>query len=493
MSDNVERGVVLYTDGSSRPSSRGFTGWGVHGYLFRYEAPKTGAGLTGYVVTNKGYFKGQVAKDNPDGLLAVSVESYFDMHGADSDTDTNNGAEIDAMYYALIGVDDLKLKDIQVYTDSEYLRKGLTEYVDAWEERGWVKPNGQPIPNAKQWKRLLATVKSWQTRGTDVRIAWVRGHDGNIGNTIADVLAGIASVHAYYGRPLHDLSRTEAKGYWKHDPERHPLLAFKRVYFNASPEYDKDRIYYTANPGHGVEEHVFGNRTPESSYCILKIPGGIPAIDRVKAIHHEDSDGINAILRIDVDNVYHRFTHDHLMKYGRLCMGPQTNLYNRGMSYVNSDTITEELNQGGLTLRAIHCFGILEELLGYYELMKAGKNELVPSQTLLLHDITNLFYEKDVKGKTVLKTEYKVGFTDMTLDVTIDHHGKPYPLHIPFVIGKDVLPRNHLKRIENLSPTISLLTWKASELSIRYACVVHVGDDISIWSNYYADCIYLPE
>lgn len=486
------KGIVLYTDGSSRPSSRGYTGWGVHGYSYTDEDVKTGAGLTGYTLTNRGYFKGKIDKEkNTTDLKVVKVEQYYDMHGADTETDTNNGAELDALYYALVSIQDESFNHIQVYTDSEYLKKGITEYVQTWIERQWTKPNGTPIPNAKQWMRLVAQIESLKVKGTDIRIGWVRGHDGNIGNHIADILAGIASIHAYYGKAIHDITITPAKGYWKHEPDRHPFLAYKRLYFNASPQYDKPGIYYTASPGK-IPEHVFGNRSPESAYCVMKVPSGIEAIDKLKQIQHDESDGVNAILRMDVDTLYHRYTHDHILKYGRHCINPQANLNDRGLTYVTREVLTQELNQGGLTLRAFHCFSIMEELLSYYEWMRQGKSELIPLKSLMFHDITSLFYDT-VKDKMVLRPEFKVGFTDMMIDVTINHRDKPYGIRIPFSVGLDVLPRNHLKRIEGLSPTITLMTMLESENSVRYACVVQVGEDIGIWSNYYTDCIYLPD
>jgi len=80
---------------------------------------------------------------------------------------------------------------ITIYTDSEYVRKGMTEWVSGWQRRGWKTADGKPVKNAELWQRLDALRKLHQ-----VEWRWVKGHAGDPGNERADALAnkGVAAA-----------------------------------------------------------------------------------------------------------------------------------------------------------------------------------------------------------------------------------------------------------------------------------------------------------
>jgi len=76
---------------------------------------------------------------------------------------------------------------VQIYTDSQYLRRGITEWVAGWQAHGWRKRNGAPVENVDLCQALLK-----QTERHDVEWHWVRGHRGNPLNERADALATAA-------------------------------------------------------------------------------------------------------------------------------------------------------------------------------------------------------------------------------------------------------------------------------------------------------------
>jgi ribonuclease HI len=84
---------------------------------------------------------------------------------------------------------DLDIK-VTLYTDSQYLNRGMNEWVKGWRKRDWKLVNGQPMKNADLWKRLddLNSIN-----GLNIQWKWVRGHDGNKYNEMADHLAQEAS------------------------------------------------------------------------------------------------------------------------------------------------------------------------------------------------------------------------------------------------------------------------------------------------------------
>jgi ribonuclease HI len=95
---------------------------------------------------------------------------------------TNNRMELTAV---IRGLDALKRRtSVAVYTDSEYVRNGITLWIHNWKVRGWRTASNKPVKNAELWQRLDALAARH-----DVRWHWVRGHTGDVGNERADALA----------------------------------------------------------------------------------------------------------------------------------------------------------------------------------------------------------------------------------------------------------------------------------------------------------------
>ena len=73
---------------------------------------------------------------------------------------------------------------VQLYTDSQYVRLGITEWLPQWKRRGWKTADKKPVKNADLWLRLEE-----QIGRHEVHWHWVKGHAGNDGNERADLLA----------------------------------------------------------------------------------------------------------------------------------------------------------------------------------------------------------------------------------------------------------------------------------------------------------------
>jgi ribonuclease HI len=95
---------------------------------------------------------------------------------------TNNRMELTAVIEALSA---LKSRcAVAVYTDSEYVKNGITTWIHGWKQRGWRTADKKPVKNVELWQRLEALASQH-----DVQWHWVRGHDGDPGNERADALA----------------------------------------------------------------------------------------------------------------------------------------------------------------------------------------------------------------------------------------------------------------------------------------------------------------
>ena len=104
---------------------------------------------------------------------------------------TNNRMELMAAIKALESLKPDYTGKIILWTDSKYLKDGITKWIHGWKKRGWRKSDKKPVLNAELWKRLDALVEC-----KNIDRKWVKGHDGDIGNERADELArrGIPAV-----------------------------------------------------------------------------------------------------------------------------------------------------------------------------------------------------------------------------------------------------------------------------------------------------------
>lgn len=108
--------------------------------------------------------------------------------GGDPKT-TNNRMEILAVIEGLRALK--RACTVIIHTDSQYVMKGMTEWMPNWKRRGWLTADKKPVKNVELWQALDAQVARHQ-----VSWRWVRGHNGDPGNEMADMLAnqGVASV-----------------------------------------------------------------------------------------------------------------------------------------------------------------------------------------------------------------------------------------------------------------------------------------------------------
>ena len=104
---------------------------------------------------------------------------------------TNNRMELMAVIQALQALK--RPCHVALYLDSEYVRKGITEWIHGWRTKGWRTAAKQPVKNADLWQTLDALVYQGEHR---IEWHWVKGHAGHVDNERADQLAnrGVESV-----------------------------------------------------------------------------------------------------------------------------------------------------------------------------------------------------------------------------------------------------------------------------------------------------------
>jgi ribonuclease HI len=117
------------------------------------------------------------------GVLLVYGDHEKELYGGEPET-TNNRME---MLAAIKAIEALK-RDcrVELYTDSSYLRNGITKWIDGWKRNGWRTAARKPVKNSDLWQRLDALRQNCQ-----IDWYWVKGHSGEYGNERADELANV--------------------------------------------------------------------------------------------------------------------------------------------------------------------------------------------------------------------------------------------------------------------------------------------------------------
>lgn len=121
------------------------------------------------------------------GVLLQYGNREKELSGAEPET-TNNRMEITAAVMALGALKEPC--QVEIYTDSEYLKKGITEWIHNWKKLGWRRGSPgktKPLANADLWQELDRVIASHE-----ISWHWLRGHSGQEGNVRADRLAVIA-------------------------------------------------------------------------------------------------------------------------------------------------------------------------------------------------------------------------------------------------------------------------------------------------------------
>jgi ribonuclease HI len=100
---------------------------------------------------------------------------------------TNNQMELMAIIKALEAIK--KPSEIIIYTDSVYAKDGITKWIVNWKKNGWRTANKRPVKNMELWQELDSLVPNHQ-----ITWKWVKGHNGNKYNELADLLATSAVI-----------------------------------------------------------------------------------------------------------------------------------------------------------------------------------------------------------------------------------------------------------------------------------------------------------
>lgn len=119
------------------------------------------------------------------GALLRYLDQDIEIYGAEAYT-TNNRMELMAAIKALESLTETA--EIVLYTDSQYLRQGMTSWLAQWKKNGWRNSKREPVKNDDLWKRLDALT----TNHPNITWRWIKAHNGHPENEQVDLLANKA-------------------------------------------------------------------------------------------------------------------------------------------------------------------------------------------------------------------------------------------------------------------------------------------------------------
>jgi ribonuclease HI len=146
-----------------------------------------------YTIHADGACKGNPGPGGWGALIDKAGTPRIHLNGYDAST-TNNRMELTGLIAGLGNIPEGA--SAEVVTDSEYAKKGMTEWIQGWKRRGWVTAQKQPVKNKDLWVALDALCSARKLTWT-----WVKGHAGHPGNEMADALANEAVAAKKSTRP----------------------------------------------------------------------------------------------------------------------------------------------------------------------------------------------------------------------------------------------------------------------------------------------------
>ena len=115
------------------------------------------------------------------GVLMQTGSAEKELCGGERDT-TNNRMELTAVIRSLEALK--RPSTVNVHTDSQYVQKGISQWIHNWKRNGWRTSDKKPVKNADLWQILDGLATQHQ-----IKWIWVKGHAGHPGNERADALA----------------------------------------------------------------------------------------------------------------------------------------------------------------------------------------------------------------------------------------------------------------------------------------------------------------
>lgn len=476
----LEHTAVLYVDGSCWPTNpSAYTGSGVHGYLFNSESigKKSADRPKNNIISNIGYIENELLPKYKDLHQVVVPEVYIDGYFAYRGIGTNNTAELGAFIESFHKLFELKesedgynITNAIFKTDSMYL---INIYLNISKSDVWKQDTNRV--NFSYWEKIKEVMDIAEEKGITFKIDKVLGHSGNYGNHVSDRLALLGRVESTRLKDDKVFILTPPKNYWTGTPERHPFLSLKQLFFtNVQRDESTENMFAVMKY---KKDDELGKKSHEACFGLVLFNNKIDYIETAIMEFQKHFKSMSLLSSIDLNNLYSATVSRYLNIFGT-----KPYMFNKQQGSLNvleEADVVNEIRPAGLATQAFNKVLNLYTLIGYY---RNGDTDLIKT-----YDITNKFYGVDEKGKT--KTLIENGVNLVNIEITYDDIN----IKIPLELGKDLLDRNAIKKLESPDVKVTLMVEKISPQYLQYFIIIDLQDtkDISIWHNFYSNNILL--
>lgn len=482
--------LVLYTDGGCSNTGDKIGGWGVHGYFYNEKPTKSNSGCKGYVPTKDGYHSGKTDDK-------VNVLAYLDFFGGLPAETTNNIAELHALFAALELSLVYPIKSFTVFMDSDYVRRGLLEYLPNWIKNNWVNSKGMPVANKDYWIELnflLSELQSKVLNEKQIRLLRVDGHSGDKGNDKADELA---TAGAWGLRNYPDVDsecfRMETPAVWFGEKSLSLLFTEGRLFFNQNAIHEEGNYYYQSNlPYTGSEvtrEKMIGKRASDLTMSVIRLPEPEHVLDALMhyVIGHKKLTGVFKS-RLDLLSKVDNYQHLELYPDGRYLV------YDNSRGDIHLPNKASGVDGKASILSLIDKPRLAYNIFGEYEILKEVLNAFITDDKnygLTSIDITDYMYEKVAKNKKSEDIVYKFN-ADLPDSIKIPvklENANEFNLTLTFGIN---LPNKiNLSRFKDINPCVYLILNKVSDTYLTHYVIINTDEGIGIWAAPYSNEILL--
>lgn len=482
----VELGIVLYTDGSCKPS-RGIGGWGIHGYTYNLLSTKEPVGKKINATTNLGYYDGETIQAKAE-LTTVAPLNYIDAWAPIAGETTNNVAELTA---AMNGLKLIREKDARkaiLLSDSQYVIKGLNEWSVKWQRNNWIRDDGTEVPNKELWTTFIDEHRTLKEDGFELRLDWVRGHNGNLGNELSDYNSNRGQLLGRKGIEEVTYHWQDSKGYWNPKVEYNRMFSHPRWYFstnapNSGIAKDGRFIYYCGDHGAAKDNDLLGKAVSDHSYSVLFLKEPEPVLAIVQQAQNQINPTMFDIVVGYLNKIFSQSTYHEISTWGDrflLQAVPQ----HKDLYCIDEQPVTWVARPPRLAYRAVEYLNVLEATLEGFIVPETSLRELTKT------DITHYFYEQEtVKNKLVtkLKSNITSALKSIAVDGQYNIKGQLSTASVQLTFALDLPNRNTLSALMARNPKVWLVTHKESESGFRYAVVIEAGEDLGIWSSVHSN------
>jgi len=490
------RGMVAYADAGARPNP-GFGGIGIHAYTYMTGVTLKGVGLGNIVASSQGY----VSKDETTALVGLTTEEqvaqrlnknnvyqvvpdqYIDYLRAVPASVTNNLCELMAVKKAVEMAIEQQARHLQIYSDSELTCKGVNTHMERWASNNWLRPDGTPLKNVETWKETKQIFDFARGTGMTVKLDWVRGHNGDTGNEVADQLATMSVFQSQLNRAGEREVRSPADGYWKMQIDRHPMVASPKLYFNTRTGATVPGEYYIGY--HGKDDEQAGNRLSDAYFAVVRLAEPVEIIETMRQLQSQASMNSDRMYQLHLDRIFMPDHYRFLSAHKEFAI-EQSKGYRLDLNFVDGPPLTREFKPAGIAHRIVDGVLLLDQVLQRFK-DKDPLLQIVPLTDILYDKTVKVQKKKEIEAGLAPETEYTLkkefGVGSTSFDITFPNPF--YPDHeyvLTVTIGLDLLERNSLKRLEELSPEVNLIIWKDSEYVFRYATVIQAKGCEGIWA-----------